>query len=77
VKGKELFLKPEEILNRLKGLSDSRIIEGMKKVGINSVKILGILTPQLRKIAREIGSPKNLHWNFRKVEFMKLVLSQL
>jgi len=60
VKGKELFMKSEEMLNRLKELSDSRIIEGMKKAGINSVKIFGISTPKLRKIAREIGKSHEL-----------------
>jgi 3-methyladenine DNA glycosylase AlkD len=45
----------EAVLRRLKSLSDAKTAKGMARFGINTKKALGISTPQLRTLAREIG----------------------
>jgi len=45
----------DDILKRLKSLSDPRAVEGMAKYGITPEKTYGVSIPNLRKIAKEIG----------------------
>jgi len=45
----------EEVINRLKSLSNPKNVEGMARFGINSESALGVSTPDLRKLAKEIG----------------------
>jgi len=49
-----------EILSKLKTLANPRAIEGMAKYGITSSKAYGVSIPNLRKIAREIGTNHEL-----------------
>lgn len=44
-----------DILNKLKALSNPKAVEGMARYGINSENTYGISIPNLRKIARETG----------------------
>lgn len=44
-----------EILKRLKSLSDPKAVEGMAKFGINPNNTYGISIPNLKKMAKEIG----------------------
>ncbi len=46
----------DEILQRLKSLSDPRAVEGMARFGINQKNTLGVSIPNLRKIAKEAGT---------------------
>ena len=48
-----------EILKRLKSLSDPRALEGMAKYGITPQKTYGVSIPNLRKIAKKIGDSEN------------------
>jgi 3-methyladenine DNA glycosylase AlkD len=48
-------MKYEEILERLKSLSDPKAIEGMEKFGIIAKNTYGVSIPELRKIAKEVG----------------------
>ena len=45
----------DEVLEKLKSLSDPEAIAGMARFGINSENTYGISMPSLRKIAKEIG----------------------
>ena len=45
----------DDILKRLKSLSDPRTVEGMAKYGITPERTYGVSIPNLRKIAKEIG----------------------
>ncbi|NQU17827.1 MAG: DNA alkylation repair protein [Candidatus Saganbacteria bacterium] len=47
----------QQILKKLKSLSNPDNVAGMKRFGINSKKMLGLSRPQLRQIGKEI--PKN------------------
>jgi len=56
----------EEIIKKLKSLSDKRIVRGGQKYGIKSRNMLGISIPKLRKLAKEIGKNHELAvklWN--------------
>ncbi|HKZ95322.1 MAG TPA: hypothetical protein VJ249_12205 [Candidatus Bathyarchaeia archaeon] len=44
-----------EVVRKLESLSDKRIIEGMKQVGIKTPKAIGVSAPNLRRIAKETG----------------------
>ena len=50
----------EDIIKRLKSLSNPEAIEGMARYGINPDKNLGVSIPDLRQIAREIGKNHEL-----------------
>ncbi|MFC1906750.1 DNA alkylation repair protein [Chloroflexota bacterium] len=45
----------DEILKKLKALSDPKAVEGMARFGINPENTYGVSVPNLRKIAREAG----------------------
>jgi len=52
----------DEIITRLKSLSNPKSVEGMARYGINPEKTLGVSIPALRKMAKEIGrSHLDLH----------------
>ena len=48
-------LKYEEILERLKSLSDPKAVEGRERFGIIAKNTYGVSIPELRKIAKEVG----------------------
>jgi 3-methyladenine DNA glycosylase AlkD len=48
-------MKCNEILRKLKSLSDPEAVEGMARFGINQKNTYGVSIPNLRKIAKEIG----------------------
>ena len=50
----------DEIINRLKTLSDPKAVEGMARFGINPENTYGVSVPNLRKIAREAGKDHSL-----------------
>lgn len=52
--------KCEQIIRRLKPLSNPKNVEGMARFGISSKNMLGIPIPELRKIAKEIGKNHEL-----------------
>ncbi len=45
----------DDILKKLKGLSDPKAVDGMARFGINPENTLGVSIPNLRKIAKETG----------------------
>jgi len=49
-----------EIISRLKSLSNPRAVEGMARFGINPDNTLGVSIPELRKMARETGKDHDL-----------------
>jgi len=50
----------DDILTRLKSLSNPRAVEGMAKYGITPKRTYGVSIPNLRKIAKEIGKDHEL-----------------
>ena len=50
----------ESILKELKALSNPKTVEGMARFGINPKDTYGVSIPDLRKIAKEIGTNHNL-----------------
>ena len=46
----------EDIINKLKRLSDPKAVDGMARYGINPNNTYGVSVPNLRKIAREAGN---------------------
>jgi len=50
----------DDILKRLKSLSDPRAVGGMAKYGITPERTYGVSIPNLRKIAKEIGKDHEL-----------------
>ena len=50
----------DDILERLKSLSDAKAVEGMAKYGITPGKAYGVSIPGLRRIAREGGKDHGL-----------------
>ena len=48
-------MKYENILKKLKALSNPEAVEGMARFGISSENTYGVSIPNLRKIAKEIG----------------------
>lgn len=53
-------MKYEEIMERLKTLSDPKAVEGMTKYGINPEKNLGVKVTILREMAKKIGKDHEL-----------------
>jgi 3-methyladenine DNA glycosylase AlkD len=49
-----------EILKKLKSLSNPKAVEGMKRFGINPNNTYGVSIPNLRKIAKQIGTSHTL-----------------
>ncbi|MFC2017079.1 DNA alkylation repair protein [Chloroflexota bacterium] len=45
----------DDILNKLRGLSDPKAVEGMARFGINPKNTFGVSVPNLRAIAKEAG----------------------
>ncbi|MBS7630408.1 DNA alkylation repair protein, partial [Candidatus Bathyarchaeota archaeon] len=50
----------ENILKRLKALSNPKAVEGMARFGINPENTYGVSIPNLRRIAKEIGKDHSL-----------------
>ena len=50
----------EEILNKLRSLSDPEAVKGMASFGINPKNIYGVSIPDLRLIAKQIGKDHGL-----------------
>ncbi|MEO0114675.1 MAG: DNA alkylation repair protein [candidate division WOR-3 bacterium] len=50
----------DEILKRLKSLSNPKAVEGMAKYGITAERAYGVSIPNVRKIAKEIGKDHKL-----------------
>ncbi|HEY9205505.1 MAG TPA: DNA alkylation repair protein [Candidatus Methanoperedens sp.] len=50
----------EEIINKLKSLSNPEAVEGMARFGINPDNTYGVSIPNLRKIAKETGKNHDL-----------------
>jgi len=53
-------MKCEEVLKKLKSLSDPEAVEGMARYGINPKNNLGVSIYKLRPIAKEIGKDHDL-----------------
>ena len=53
-------MKYENILKKLKALSNPQAVEGMARYGINPENTYGVSIPILRKIAKEIGRDHSL-----------------
>jgi 3-methyladenine DNA glycosylase AlkD len=51
----KLRMEIDDIITRLKSLSNPKSVEGMARFGINPEKTLGVSIPALRKMATEIG----------------------
>jgi len=49
-----------EILDRLKALSNPKAVEGMARFGINPENTYGVSIPNLRQIAKELGTDHHL-----------------
>ncbi len=49
------MIQYDDILKKLKGLSDPKAAEGMARFGINPENTFGVSIPNLRKIAKETG----------------------
>jgi 3-methyladenine DNA glycosylase AlkD len=60
--------KVEEVIKKLKKLSNPRNVEGMARFGIKPDKALGISIPNLRKLAKEIGKNHKLALQLWKSE---------
>jgi 3-methyladenine DNA glycosylase AlkD len=50
----------EDIIKKLKALSDPKAVEGMARFGINPENTYGVSIPNLRKMAKEIGKDHSL-----------------
>ncbi len=50
----------DEVMKRLKSLSNAKAVEGMARFGINPHNTLGVSIPNLRKIAKEAGRDHKL-----------------
>ena len=48
-------MRYDDILEKLKALSNPKAVEGMARFGINPENTLGVSVPNLRKIAKKIG----------------------
>jgi 3-methyladenine DNA glycosylase AlkD len=55
-----MSLSCEEVLKKMKKFSDKKALEGMAKFGINTNKAYGVSIPNIRKIAKEIGTNHEL-----------------
>lgn len=60
-KGKRIEkMRYDDIIRKLKSLSNPRAVEGMAKYGITPERTYGVSIPNLRKIAEEIGKDPEL-----------------
>jgi 3-methyladenine DNA glycosylase AlkD len=50
----------EAILNRLEALGDPKNVEGMARYGIHAARAYGVSTPDIRRLAKEIGTDHKL-----------------
>jgi 3-methyladenine DNA glycosylase AlkD len=50
----------DETLDRLRSLGSPRNVKGMARFGIRSAKVYGVATPDLRRLARQIGRDHRL-----------------
>jgi 3-methyladenine DNA glycosylase AlkD len=48
-------MKYDEVMQRLKSLSDPEAVKGMARFGINPENTYGVSVPNLRKLAKEVG----------------------
>jgi 3-methyladenine DNA glycosylase AlkD len=55
-----MSLSCEEVLKKMKKLSDKKALAGMAKFGINRSKAYGVSIPNIRKMAKEIGTDHEL-----------------
>ncbi|MGQ9782038.1 MAG: DNA alkylation repair protein [Nitrososphaeria archaeon] len=55
----------ENILKRLRALSNLKAVEGMARFGINPENTCGVSIPNLRRIAKEIGKDHSLAQQLR------------
>src|SRR3989344_1269235 len=53
-------MKSDEVINKLKSLSNKKNVEGMVRFGINSENTLGVSIYILRPLAKEIGKNHKL-----------------
>lgn len=60
--------KVEEVIKKLKKLSNPENVEGMARFGIRPGKVLGVSIPNLRKLAKEIGKNHKLALQLWKSE---------
>lgn len=58
--GGALLMEYNEVMKRLKSLSNPKNVEGMARFGINPENTYGISIPALRKIAKEAGKNHSL-----------------
>jgi 3-methyladenine DNA glycosylase AlkD len=54
------MMDKEEVIERLKSLSDPKAVEGMARFGINPKNNLGVSVTTIRKFAKEIGKDHKL-----------------
>ena len=62
-------MNANEILQRLKELSDPKRIAGQKRAGIDISKALGVKVPLIRQLAKEIGKDHILALEVYKLDF--------
>jgi 3-methyladenine DNA glycosylase AlkD len=68
-----------EIIKKLKSLSNPKAVEGMARFGINPKNTYGVSIPNLRKIAKEIGKNHSLAqqlWN-SKIHEARILASMI
>ena len=53
-------MRYEEIIKKLKSLSNPKAVEGMARFGINPLNNLGVSVAKIRSLAKEIGKDHNL-----------------
>jgi 3-methyladenine DNA glycosylase AlkD len=59
------------ILKRLQTLGDPKAVEGMARFGITTRKVFGVSTPELRKMAKEIGKNHDLAQELWSVDVLE------
>ncbi|MCP4707839.1 MAG: DNA alkylation repair protein [Planctomycetes bacterium] len=57
----------KEIIQRFEDLSNPETVAGMERYGIKSEKIYGVSIPEIRKLAKEIGTDRKLAHQLWKV----------
>jgi 3-methyladenine DNA glycosylase AlkD len=63
--------KTSSILRRLQSLGDPKAVEGMARFGITTRKVFGVSTPDLRKMAKEIGKNHDLAQELWSVDVLE------
>jgi 3-methyladenine DNA glycosylase AlkD len=61
----------DSILQRLRALGDPKAIEGMARFGITTRKAFGVTTPDLRRMAKEIGKNHDLAQKLWSVDVLE------